>query len=503
MYRGPRSDSVADAEAFRLESFGSAVNTILVAAKSSSRITGWQGEQRLSSVLSPVGTPNTDPRVFKDGEGHQWADSVPSPLETPKLGSRIFTDAEQQILKETFRQDPYPPRKRLRELSDNFEKPLYKVKTWFNNRRAKVRRLASADRGDGQVPNNTVHREMVDGGAVVGKKPITGAGSVVKPDPSSLGSPFTPANTTTSTPLLIPNNRRQRLVPDKTPPPTILKGSSLSIGNWTCTGCEGKDSEALGDGLEVKFLYGRRRVVYEFCSAESLDVALERGGPFSKVDVLFDNIEKLSVETKTPNTGIRLTLKSDPDIYAQEPSNFAAYKSRKKQRQYIRSQDATLLSIFSHANEHFISMDQSRGEAIREKLVQLEPRFSRMISQVAPSTGIAPTLECITPRSTQDRNSLPRFALEPQDDVRARRTLDFAETPDGRGYSVLAKLPPLPQESAGSAASIYSTRSAPSFSRMPLLPPLTPLIALTSSALKQNENQSRPGQVPFMLNHLD
>mmetsp|Transcript_22448 Transcript_22448/g.90030 ORF Transcript_22448/g.90030 Transcript_22448/m.90030 type:complete len:410 (+) Transcript_22448:386-1615(+) len=386
MYRGPRSDSAADAEAFHLESFGSAVDTILVAAKSSSHFTGRQGERRLSSVLSPMGTPNTAPRIFKDRGAQQFADSVPSPSETPKLGSRIFTDAEQQILKETFRQDPYPPRKRLRELSDRFEKPLYKVKTWFNNRRAKVRRLATADRGDGHVPSSTVHREMVDenGG---GKKPNTSDGSVVKPDLSSLGSPFTPANITTSTPLLIPNNRRQRLVPDKTPPPTILKGSRLSVGNWTCAGSVGKDGEALGDGLEVKFLYGRRRIVYEFCSAESLDIALERGGPFSKVDVLFDNIEKLSVETKAANTGIRLTLKYDPDIYAQEPSNFAAYRSRKKQRQYLRSQDATLLHIFSHANEHFISMDQSRGEAIREKLIQLEPRFSRMISLVAPSTG--------------------------------------------------------------------------------------------------------------------
>lgn len=63
------------------------------------------------------------------------------PFTSTRRGARVFTPEQQTYLASRFTQTPYPTRDEIAALADELQRPREKVATWFNNRRAQVRRL--------------------------------------------------------------------------------------------------------------------------------------------------------------------------------------------------------------------------------------------------------------------------------------------------------------------------------------------------------------------------
>jgi hypothetical protein len=66
--------------------------------------------------------------------------SRPKPFTSTKKGARIFTPEQQQVLKAVYAENQYPSRDDIQRLARAFQQPEAKLTTWFNNRRARVRR---------------------------------------------------------------------------------------------------------------------------------------------------------------------------------------------------------------------------------------------------------------------------------------------------------------------------------------------------------------------------
>mmetsp|Transcript_5840 Transcript_5840/g.17489 ORF Transcript_5840/g.17489 Transcript_5840/m.17489 type:complete len:496 (-) Transcript_5840:1369-2856(-) len=425
----------------------------------------------------------------------------------PKLGARIFNDTQQRRLKQVFQENQYPSRMELNELSDEFGTPLGKVKTWFNNQRAKARRMHGE-----YAPN--LDEDVADASSKTQEGP-------------EMGSPITQPSTIDATKLVRPRREQH----EKSPLPSSLRAVSLTVGSWAC---EGFEDELKGDGLEVKILYGRRRFVYEFYIGDNIVEALERGGPYCKVEVLFDNIDKISF-VETPQSGFDIELKDEPDCYIQPVSNFAPYAARKKQRLYLRCMDVHELEVFPRTLKHKIRMKLSKAAYIRDKLSQLEPRFRRMmtVEQGTPGrTGshaegpqISETheeriIECVTPPSPDvtassltDRTSIiarvkagkrPQRANEDgymgkaeahtsqsqaPAPTKARRSLAFADTKGTKGDNASEMtLPPLQEKPQD------DSEAAKADKRLPLLPPLRP-----SAYQSDSQSTQRLGPISCIL----
>lgn len=139
----------------------------------------------------------------------------------------------------------------------------------------------------------------------------------------------------------------------------------------------------MGSGIEVKVLYGRRRIAYEFFVGEDYREAMIVGGPFCKVELLFDNVKEIYFDGAVTNT-FRVILFSPPNVFIQPESNFKAYAGREKQRLYVRCEDPKLSAIFRKSLEHIIEMKTLKAIFVRDKLSALEPRFARTLLSPPP-----------------------------------------------------------------------------------------------------------------------
>ncbi|KAF6001731.1 hypothetical protein F1559_002468 [Cyanidiococcus yangmingshanensis] len=62
------------------------------------------------------------------------------PFTSTKKGARVFTPEQQELLRTVFAENPYPSRELVQQLAHAFDHPVRKLTTWFNNRRARIRR---------------------------------------------------------------------------------------------------------------------------------------------------------------------------------------------------------------------------------------------------------------------------------------------------------------------------------------------------------------------------
>jgi hypothetical protein len=86
-----------------------------------------------------AGTAHDEYRHFEP-ERKSSRQSRPKPFTSTKKGARIFTPEQQQVLKAVYAENQYPSRDDIQRLARAFQQPEAKLTTWFNNRRARVRR---------------------------------------------------------------------------------------------------------------------------------------------------------------------------------------------------------------------------------------------------------------------------------------------------------------------------------------------------------------------------
>jgi len=253
------------------------------------------------------------------------SDSHSLALRSPKcLGSTLFSEYEQEALWQLFRENQYPSKEKLVQLSNQFNIPLGKIRTWFNNRRSKGSRKKES-KDVLMSPNNAV------------------------------------------------SSQQTQKLSEKSPQATIISKTTLKIGSWMKYSVSFENSQL----LEVKFLYGRRKIRYEVFLGSSVIQAAAEGGPYGCIDVPFGAIKSLTFEGKTDQY-LRVQVNPEQiEFYLQPVSNFMEYKKRTKQRMYVSSPvgDFSERKVASESSEHVILVPSAQVASLRTKLIESFPHL--------------------------------------------------------------------------------------------------------------------------------
>lgn len=173
-------------------------------------------------ALGPLSVNGVHKRGVADGEKGSVKDFEPEAAlrkrnQDTRLGARVFTKQEQIELRNAYDENPYPSRRKLTELSYALGKPRGKLKTWFNNRRAKDRRIA-------MFPTETEESCK---------------------DCDEPGSPMTPATGAAPPANIALKKKLTRDDRERPPQPATTKRVSVQVGDWICTGNEGVEKGRL------------------------------------------------------------------------------------------------------------------------------------------------------------------------------------------------------------------------------------------------------------------
>lgn len=118
----------------------------------------------------------------------------------------------------------------------------------------------------------------------------------------------------------------------------------------------------LDQGLEVKFLFGKKRIVYEWYYGENYKVSNETGGPYARMEMTFSTMTKFDVVQGPATTTITTAFTHDPHLYVQTEESIDKFKQRAQQRQY-RKVEKEEFPIKVSRNGHVMFMKTT--EAVR------------------------------------------------------------------------------------------------------------------------------------------
>ncbi len=114
------------------------------AVESSARVNSprpWSLElEHMHAVAGNVSEPSHDLETFSDPL-RRSRHGQRAPFTSNKKGARVFTPEQQEFLHAVFAESPYPSRELIQRLAHLLNRPSRKLSTWFNNRRARARRL--------------------------------------------------------------------------------------------------------------------------------------------------------------------------------------------------------------------------------------------------------------------------------------------------------------------------------------------------------------------------
>lgn len=226
-----------------------------------------------------------------------------APSSPPRKGARVFCARDRAVLEFAYAREPFPCRATLETLALSLpnataSKTAAKVRTWFNNRRAAERRSRDGTRA--RAPAAVVWR---------------GA-----PAPSDV-------------PVVehMPVEAAPRVVGSKAPP-LRLRRVGLVFGGGRLGGAGAGDD----DGLEVKFLFGKRRLVAEWYVGRgsfSEDAAVT-GGPYARAEVGFEAVARIAFTAG--GADVTLVPAARVATFVQSADSVARFAARAQQRQYVR-----------------------------------------------------------------------------------------------------------------------------------------------------------------------
>lgn len=360
-----------------------------------------------------------------------------------RKGARIFTSDEKKVLEVNYARNKFPSRLHMQTIARAMGKPTEKVRTWYNNRRAFDRKLGHdvqrntalpaslatspatpfASTTSTTAPTSAPVEEPVILPSRVIASPILPPAHGISPakpcatdvdddnqlrehandhgmvnvTPSAIAwapsaSPVTaPRQESTATTPPPPSSSRFRLSPLR------IRNGRLAMG---ITQILGQVPEEAGrdQGLEVKFLFGKRKVVYEWYCGDNYADERNTGGPYAKVEMNFTSVHDMQLVKDGLNSILNLTFSTPATLFLQTTESMDKYKVRSQQRQYRRV-DADEFPLRAISNQHRIWMRTE--DAIRISRILMEDVPALRATQSWSPTNQNPNIASATnPRLT-------------------------------------------------------------------------------------------------------
>lgn len=350
--------------------------------------------------------------------------TTPRAADEPRKGARVFSVEERASLEAEYAQNKFPTRAMMVEFAGQLGKPPEKVRTWFNNRRALDRKMGvtvvrqptarpsppelSPSPEPASMPSPPVSSEDVkpninpNMGEHANPLLLPAAGgSMLTPDASrwpskltpiaasrrlSVVTPMAPSSTPRRTPSSFVRSHSQAPSSSSRPRlnPTRLRKVRLRLGNTELHG-EGHPEEV---GLEVKFLYGKKRLVYEWYCGKNYSEAAVTGGPYAKIEINFDSLFSMAFERTRDGSVIRMVLSDSPTLYRQTEHNMHKFKVRTQQRQYQKAGPGQFNEdVF--AKDHQILLRSDEAARVKKTILESVPELATLIQ---PNAGLVPAL---------------------------------------------------------------------------------------------------------------
>lgn len=420
-----------------------------------------------------------------------------------RKGARIFSSDEKRVLEANYARNKFPSRLHMQTLARAMGKPTEKVRTWYNNRRAFDRKLGHdvqrnaahsvslasspatpfAPASPTAVPTNPPIEEPVILPSRVIASPVLPPAhglSAAKPrgtdvdDAAQLKNHIDESGMVNVTPSAIawapsvsPVTAPRQDLTATTPPPSAsnrfrlsplrIRNGKLAMGTMEICG-QVSESADRDQGLEVKFLFGKKKVVYEWYCGDNFADERNTGGPYAKMEMNFASVHAMQLVKEGPNSILHLTFSTPATLFLQTPESMDKYKVRSQQRQYRKvSIDEFPIRVIS--NQHRIWMRTEDAVRISKILMEDVPVLRTSPQPWSPN----PNADIVTAATPQPaipvgkRNEDAAAAA-----VAAAAPISFA-TPAAPRNSVSPPFDPRPHfaESGDSIRRITSQVSAP------------------------------------------
>lgn len=132
------------------------------------------------------------------------------------------------------------------------------------------------------------------------------------------------------------------------------------MGDLTIYG-ELYENSSKDQGLEIKFLFGKKRIVYEWYDGENFARADETGGPYARVEAAFYDVVFLNVAQAGLFATLTLSFATEPTLSKQTTESMEKFKVRSQQRQYERvAQDNFPVKLTKEAHQIWMPFDDAQ-----------------------------------------------------------------------------------------------------------------------------------------------
>lgn len=214
------------------------------------------------------------------------------------------------------------------------------------------------------TPGSIAQHQIFRSTPVTNGKPATG---MTTPTPRPSATP------NTAGPVKRPSSGRAKLSPAR------FRRVALEISGKML---EGEDHKVRDNGLELKFLYGKRKISYEwYVGPEGTDSSVT-GGPFTKMEINFDSIWRLNF-VRGPNGCLVEVFMSDaPQMLLQTEVNISQFQNRTQQRQYRRvkrEEGLKVTDIDMNAQMHRIYMRADDAARVHKTLLEQFPELGNVL----------------------------------------------------------------------------------------------------------------------------
>lgn len=167
---------------------------------------------------------------------------------------------------------------------------------------------------------------------------------------------------------LQPQPNRFRITPLRIRNSRVVMGSSEICG-------EIGDNPSADRGLEVKFLFGKKRIVYEWYCGEDFVQAKKTGGPYAKMEMNFSSVANIQLFRGGAVSALQLSFSEVPTTYLQTQESMDKFKVRAQQRQY-RKVTADEFPIRVCVEQHRISMRTDDAIRVARVLIEENPHLA-------------------------------------------------------------------------------------------------------------------------------
>lgn len=227
--------------------------------------------------------------------------------------------------------------------------------------------------------------------------------TTTNPIPTLTLTPETPSRSPTSSRNLTPSSAIRRIsnvtpahsigTPNRITPlrssagrprltPVRLRNARLRLGSSELKG-EGHTDDV---GLEVKFLFGKKRLVYEWYCGENYADAKVTGGPYAKMETNFDSLYSMKFVRTRDGSIIEMTLSDTPALYRQSDDNMHKFKVRSQQRQYQRA-SINAFNVDVSAKDHRIFLRSDEAARVRKTILDSVPELAALVQESTPLPG--------------------------------------------------------------------------------------------------------------------